>query len=158
MLVLLYHRSVNIIYISIYISVTRSHMTESRYENNIGGCHRQPLKRQKRITMTQLRRNTRPKCSKKRGRKGTLAEDKVEAAPDARDRKVINIECIRWWCDRHTHTDLDTHADTDTDTHTQYMYTCKYRTVPSLPFRRVPFRWHPAVLANQWVVLSVAGR
>ena len=52
-------------------------------------------KRQKRLTMTQLRRNTRPKCSKKRGRKGTLAEDEVEAAPDARDRKLINIECIR---------------------------------------------------------------
>ena len=47
-------------------------------------------KRQKRITMTQLRQNTRPKCSKKRGRKGPLAEDEVEAAPDARDREVIN--------------------------------------------------------------------
>ena len=47
-------------------------------------------KRQKRITMTQLRRNTRPKCSKKRGRKGPLAEDEVEAAPDAKDREVIH--------------------------------------------------------------------
>ena len=43
MLVLLYHRSVNIIYI--YISVTRSHTTESRYENNIGAACGSPNKR-----------------------------------------------------------------------------------------------------------------
>lgn len=43
--------------------------------------------------MTQLRRNTQLKCSNKR--KEPLAEDEVEAAPDASDRKVINIECIR---------------------------------------------------------------
>ena len=47
--------------------------------------------------MTQLRRNTRPKCSKKRGRKGPLAEDEVEAEPpNARDRKVMECNGCRF--------------------------------------------------------------
>ena len=38
----------------------------------------------KRITMTQLRRNVRPKSSKRKGRKGPLDEDEIEPAPDAK--------------------------------------------------------------------------
>ena len=41
-------------------------------------------KKQKKITMTQLRRNTRPRTNRKKGRKGPLTEDEVEPAPDAR--------------------------------------------------------------------------
>ena len=37
----------------------------------------------KRITMTQLRRNVRPKSSRRKGRKGPLEEDEIEPAPDA---------------------------------------------------------------------------
>ena len=37
----------------------------------------------KRITMTQLRRNVRPKSSRRKGRKGPLEADEIEPAPDA---------------------------------------------------------------------------
>ena len=44
------------------------------------------------ITMTQLRRNVRPKCAKRKGRKGPLADDEIEAAPDAKVRTVVGEE------------------------------------------------------------------
>ena len=37
----------------------------------------------RRITMTQLRRNVRPRSTKRKGRKGPLQDDEIEPAPDA---------------------------------------------------------------------------
>ena len=45
----------------------------------------------RKITMTQLRRNIRPKSSKRKGRKDPLTEDGVEAAPDVKVHKRCDL-------------------------------------------------------------------
>jgi hypothetical protein len=45
----------------------------------------------RRITMTQLRRNARPKSSKRKGKKGPILDDEIEPAPDATVSKELAL-------------------------------------------------------------------